>query len=228
MGKEVGGSDHEVYDMGPKVPNAAIPKTVEDLTPEALEQLLQLRKEFAESGAKIGAERYERAMRDGDIDSDVVVNESAARGDQTSYTIFDSETVVKALDAVQRNADAAAAAEADALWSVRREEMDAQGKLNAKGAALAREALGLPPKEADPLAGLSTGARRTLDAARIKGERARSEKAAADARPPRGWQQEELIQTPEQARQVGKKLADEQAQAKQAEEARGIIDKQAE
>lgn len=141
-----------------------------------------------------------------------------------------SDSLVNAADKMTHDADEARILAASKLAREKRDaRISDQRAVNAEGMAEVRKALDLPSAEADPLAGHSKGARRTLDAARIKGERDRNEhQAALAAQAAREWPKDQLIETPDQARKLGRQLADERAQAKQAEEARGIIDKQAE
>lgn len=229
MGKEAPGSDHEVY--GP---------AEERKTPLSDEEIANMRREFAESGAQIGKRRWDAAkaaedQQSASDESDSLTSYEPSDNSSAAYAELGrrgpaSDSLVNAADKMTHDTE-----EARILAAAKfaREERDArvnaQRAVNADGIAKVREAMGLPSKEADSIEGVSPGARSTLDAAGIKGERDRSEhQAALAAQAAREWPKDQLIQTPSQAVEVGKKLAEEQAKAEQADEARGIIDKQTE
>ena len=222
MGKEAPGSNHEVY--GP---------AEERKTPLSDEEVANLRREFAESGAQIGKRRWEAAKAAGEdessTDGDSTGSQSEAYAELGSYGPASPE-LINTTDRLDREAkDARDAAAFESARLAKEARMSRQGKVNDDGIAKVRQALGLPSKEADSIDGHSPDARRTLDEERIKGERARKKhQQELEAQAAREWPKDQLIQTPSQAVEVGKKLADEQAKAKQAEEARGIIADQAE
>lgn len=166
------------------------------------EELARQRTEFA----KGGAQRYEEALASRSGGSGTGDNERESQAyEEIGNHGLPSADLINSADQLQREAvEALAAARLQRLQEEKEESLAAQRSINDRGTAAVRKELGMLPKASDVLTGHSPEARRVIEAARLKGEQARKA-----AEPRASWPADQLIQTPQEARDVGKQLSDQ-------------------
>lgn len=211
MGKRNYHPDHIVYGA-PVTPGPAI-------TGEALEALRDEMVAGMRAGNELNAGPQGAGWRRGEA----VVEDSAARQDQTSNTLYDPETVVDAQEALEaarertvEDANRARWAEADAANIVQGQVNDRHRKEMA--------AVTDRPLETDPLAGHTQAQRETVRLSQERAARRDAEQALLDAASEQArkstsretWPADKRIQTTEEAAAWAKHQDEARARADEA------------